>query len=144
MLQFGIDHLLQLNPAWKQSRIGMITNEAARTRDGIASRRALLENGFHINMLFSPEHGLDVKGADGHAMSDGTDILTSLPVISLYGERLAPEASHLNDIDILLFDVPDVGACDGSRCKVSKNIDHIRSSQSYFGNIGIGGRSVFK
>lgn len=110
MLQFGIDHLLQLNPSWKQSRIGMITNEAARTRDGIASRKALLENGFHITMLFSPEHGLDVKGADGHAMSDGTDILTGLPVISLYGERLAPEAVHLDKIDILLFDVPDVGS----------------------------------
>ena len=110
MLQFGIDHLLQLNPSWKQSRIGMITNEAARTRDGIASRKALLENGFHITMLFSPEHGLDVQGADGHAMTDGTDILTSLPVISLYGERLAPEAAHLDKIDILLFDVPDVGS----------------------------------
>lgn len=110
MLQFGIDHLLQLNPSWKQSRIGMITNEAAKTCDGIASRKALVENGFHITLLFSPEHGLDVKGADGHAMSDGTDILTGLPVISLYGERLAPDASHLNDIDVLLFDVPDVGS----------------------------------
>lgn len=88
----------------------MITNEAAQTRDGIASRKALVENGFHITRLFSPEHGLDIQGADGHAMSDGTDILTGLPVISLYGERLAPEATHLNDIDILLFDVPDVGS----------------------------------
>ncbi len=88
----------------------MITNEAARTRDGIASRKALLDNGFHITMLFSPEHGLDVTGADGYAMSDGTDVLTGLPVISLYGERLAPEASHLSEIDILLFDVPDVGS----------------------------------
>lgn len=110
MLQFGIDQLLQLDPSWKQLRIGMITNEAATTRDSIPSRKALLENGFNIVSLFSPEHGLDVKGADGQAMSDGTDILTGLPVISLYGTRLAPEASHLINIDVLLFDVPDVGS----------------------------------
>ncbi|BFG69868.1 hypothetical protein KACHI17_07490 [Sediminibacterium sp. KACHI17] len=88
----------------------MITNEAAQTRDGIASRKALLDNGFNITILFSPEHGLDVTGADGHAMSDGTDTLTGLPVISLYGERLAPEAEHVKELDILLFDVPDVGS----------------------------------
>lgn len=110
MLQFGIDQVLQQNPNWKQLRIGMITNEAAQTRDGIASRKALLDNGFNITILFSPEHGLDVTGADGHAMSDGTDTLTGLPVISLYGERLAPEAEHVKELDILLFDVPDVGS----------------------------------
>jgi len=110
MLQFGIDQILQQNPSWKQMRIGMITNEAAQTRDGIASRKALLKAGFNITSLFSPEHGLDVKGADGHAMSDGIDSLTNLPVVSLYGERLAPDASHLQQIDVLLFDVPDVGS----------------------------------
>lgn len=91
-------------------RIGMITNEAAQTRDGIASRKSLLENGFNITTLFSPEHGLDVQGADGHAMSDGTDLLTGLPIISLYGERLTPEELHVKNIDVLLFDVPDVGS----------------------------------
>lgn len=110
MLQFGIDQIIQQNPSWKQLRIGMVTNEAAQTRDGIASRKALLQAGFNITSLFSPEHGLDVKGADGHAMSDGIDSLTDLPVISLYGERLAPDELHLQHIDVLLFDVPDVGS----------------------------------
>ena len=104
MLQSGIDQILQQHPSWKQMRIGMITNEAARTSEGIASRKALLDNGFNITTLFSPEHGLDVQGADGHAMNDATDLLTGLPVISLYGERLAPEVSHVNEIDVLLFD----------------------------------------
>ncbi len=110
MLQFGIDQILLQHPSWKQLRIGMITNEAAQTSEGLASRKALLDNGFNITTLFSPEHGLDVQGADGHAMNDGTDMLTGLPVISLYGERLAPDASHVKDIDVLLFDVPDVGS----------------------------------
>lgn len=88
----------------------MITNEAAVTRDGIAAREALLKAGFNIRILFSPEHGLDVKGADGQAMNDGIDLRTGLPVMSLYGERLAPDALHLENIDVLLFDIPDVGS----------------------------------
>jgi uncharacterized protein YbbC (DUF1343 family) len=110
MLFFGIDHLLQQSPSWKELRIGMVTNEAATTRSGESCREALLKAGFNITCLFSPEHGLDVRGADGQPMKDGQDIRTGLPVISLYGERLAPDAGHLAEIDILLFDIPDIGS----------------------------------
>lgn len=110
MVSFGIDQLLKQNPSWKQSRIGLVTNEAATTNRLEPSRQALLKAGFNIQRLFSPEHGLDVRGADGHPIKDGKDLLTALDVVSLYGERLAPEETHLADIDILLFDVPDIGS----------------------------------
>ncbi|MBW0176322.1 DUF1343 domain-containing protein [Sediminibacterium sp.] len=110
MLAFGIDSLLHTTPSWKGLRIGMVTNEAATTRLLEPSRQALLKAGFNIQVLFSPEHGLDVRGADGHAIKDGYDLLTGLPVISLYGERLAPTEAQLADIDLLLFDVPDIGS----------------------------------
>jgi len=110
MFFFGIDMLLRQQPSWKALRIGMVTNEAATTCLLEPSRQALLKAGFNIQLLFSPEHGLDVRGADGHPIKDGNDALTGLPVISLYGERLAPTAAHLSDIDLLLFDVPDIGS----------------------------------
>ncbi len=110
MVQAGIDNLLQLQPSWKQARIGLVTNHAAITCVGQPVRQALLEDGFGITVLFAPEHGLDVQGADGEAMLDGNDPLTGLPVVSLYGDKLAPDAHDLTNIDVLVFDIPDVGA----------------------------------
>jgi uncharacterized protein YbbC (DUF1343 family) len=66
----------------------------------------LLKHGFNLQKLFSPEHGLDVQGADGHEMKDGKDVLTGLPVISLYSTKLAPAKEDLADLDIILFDIP--------------------------------------
>lgn len=106
---FGIDQLLKSHPSWKQYPIGMVTNEAAKTYNGLASRKALQDAGFKLVKLFSPEHGLSVKGADGAAMHDGVDELTDLPIISLYGNKLAPTKEDLLDIEIILFDVPDAG-----------------------------------
>lgn len=108
-VQFGVDHLLVLKPSWKQLRIGMLTNDAAKTCDGIPSRKALIDQGFNLVQLFSPEHGIDTNGKDGAFMKDGLDPITNLPIISLYGNKFAPEATDLENIDLLLFDVPDAG-----------------------------------
>lgn len=109
MVQFGIDSLLLQNPSWKTKSIALVTNHAATTNTLIPSRKALVDNGFNITTLFAPEHGLDVQGADGQLMHDGTDILTNLPIISLYGTQLRPSAKDLENIDIVLFDIPDIG-----------------------------------
>ncbi len=109
MIRQGIDILLQQNHLWKWQRIGLVTNEAATDSQNKPSRQALLQAGFNIIKLFSPEHGLDMIGADGAKMHDGIDELTKLPVISLYGDKLQPTAEDLHDTDILLFDIPDIG-----------------------------------
>lgn len=105
----GIDTLLCHPPAWKNSRIGLVTNHAACTIHFQPARQALLEAGFRITRLFSPEHGLDAIGVDGKEMPDGIDPLTGLPVTSLYGGKLAPDHNDLADIDLVLFDIPDIG-----------------------------------
>ncbi|MDP1971359.1 MAG: DUF1343 domain-containing protein, partial [Sediminibacterium sp.] len=64
---------------------------------------------FNLKKLFSPEHGISAKGADGAPMLNGVDELTDLPIISLYGQKLAPTVEDLTDIDLILFDVPDIG-----------------------------------
>lgn len=107
---FGIDYLLQSAAIeWKHSKIGLVTNEAATTHAIEPSRLVLQQAGFTIRKLFSPEHGLSAKGADGAPMHNGVDELTDLPIISLYGQKLAPDQTDMEDLDCLVFDVPDAG-----------------------------------
>ena len=108
-VQFGIDAFLQSNHYPKKLRYALVTNNVATTSDGEPSRLALLKAGFTIKKLFSPEHGLTAKGEDGSYQNNSVDNLTNLPVISLYSDHLAPTAEELNHIDIMLFDIPDVG-----------------------------------
>ncbi len=87
----------------------MVTNHAACTVNFKPTRQALLEAGFNVTRLFSPEHGLDTIGVDGAEMHDGIDLLTGLPVTSLYGSKLAPDQQDLAELDLVLFDMPDIG-----------------------------------
>ena len=105
MIKFGVDILLQNSPIWKNKRIGLVTNQAAVTNNYLPSREALLKNNFTISKLFSPEHGLDILGADGHEIKDGFDKLTGLHIISLYSNKLAPSKEDLEDVEIILFDI---------------------------------------
>lgn len=110
MIEFGVDQLISQSVPWKSQRLALLTNQAATTNNGIPSRKALIENGFQLKLLFSPEHGLDLEGEDGKLIQDGIDALTGLPIISLYGKKLAPTENDLSEIDIVLFDIPDIGA----------------------------------
>ena len=105
----GIDAFLQDPEVNKNSRFAIVTNNAAFTSVRILSRLALVEKGFNLIKIFSPEHGISVRGADGSYQKDSIDIKTALPIISLYGDRLIPSEEDLKDIDIVLFDIPDVG-----------------------------------
>ncbi len=109
MIKFGADVLIAINPSWKTKKIGLVTNAAATTNQYQPVYLALLDAGFNIVKLFSPEHGFDTTGADGEKIKNETDTETHLPIISLYGENLSPSADDLADIDIVLFDIPDVG-----------------------------------
>lgn len=104
----GIDALLSTT-RFRHQRIALVTNNAALTATGELSRRALLKNNFRLTILFAPEHGITVQGADGAAQPNGTDAATGLPVISLYGHKLSPSEEDLKDADLVLFDIPDVG-----------------------------------
>ena len=108
-LQFGVDVIIETNPSWKTKRIGLLTNDAARTNKGQFSRQALIQNGFNIVLLFSPEHGINTKGEDGATISNGIDPISGLQIVSLYGEQFGPSDKDLENLDVLLFDVPDAG-----------------------------------
>ena len=105
---FGIDRFLQ-QKKYKQERFALVTNDAALTSQGIKTRIALFQNDLDLIKLFSPEHGLHVNAADGKFVENSIDDPTGLPEISLYGDHLAPTEKDVEDIDIILFDIPDVG-----------------------------------
>lgn len=106
----GIDVLLRsANPVLKNGKWGLVTNAASLTENGTPNRQALIQAGWQISCLFSPEHGLSARGADGMKQSDHIDNLTQLPVFSLYGSQFSPPEDLLKSIDGILFDLPDVG-----------------------------------
>ena len=118
-VRFGVDRVVA-DPALiaraagvpRLRRVGLVTNEAARLASDAErrTRLALRDAGVPLVRLFSPEHGLSAMGDDGAPMHDGADSATGLPIVSLYGERFAPPDESLADLDVVLFDVPDVGA----------------------------------
>jgi uncharacterized protein YbbC (DUF1343 family) len=69
----------------------------------------LLKKGVNIKKIFGPEHGFRGTADAGELVSDGKDKKTGLPVISLYGNHKKPTSADLNDVDIVLFDIQDVG-----------------------------------
>jgi uncharacterized protein YbbC (DUF1343 family) len=70
---------------------------------------ALIREGIRVKKIFAPEHGFRGVADAGEGMKNGIDSTTGIPVISLYGNKLAPSADDMKDVDILIFDVQDVG-----------------------------------
>jgi uncharacterized protein YbbC (DUF1343 family) len=70
----------------------------------------LLSLGINVKKVFSAEHGFRGKEADGVLVNDGKDPVTGIPLISLYGKNRKPAPEQLIDVDIVVFDIQDVGA----------------------------------
>jgi uncharacterized protein YbbC (DUF1343 family) len=111
-VRFGVDQVVDGIDHLPSGRVAMLTNDAARLSDApdVASRSALLRAGVDVVRLFSPEHGLGARAADGAHVGDGRDALTGLAITSLYGDRLAPAPEQLDGIDAVVVDLPDAGA----------------------------------
>jgi len=93
----------------KGKRLGLVMNPTARI-DGIHVLDTLLTLGLDVTALFAPEHGFRGTAGAGEVIEDGVDRETGLPVYSLYGKNKRPTAEMLSGVDILLFDMQDVGA----------------------------------
>ncbi len=106
----GIDSLIHHpKPSLKKMSWGLVTNDAARLVSGKPSRKALVDHKWKIKCLFSPEHGLSAKGVDGEAQENQHDASTNLVVYSLYGPTFGPSLKKMQNIDGVIFDLPDIG-----------------------------------
>lgn len=89
-------------------RVGLVTNHTGLDGEGRATADLLHAHpDVRLVALFGPEHG--IRGAVDEKVPDGTDRATGLPVYSLYGERTKPTQEQLAGIDMLVFDIQDVG-----------------------------------
>ena len=92
-------------------RVGLITNHSGVLRDGRSSIDALAHApGVRLTALFGPEHGIRGLAKDGEKIATTVDSATGVPVYSLYGETSVPTQEMLKDVDVLLYDIQDVGA----------------------------------
>jgi len=91
-------------------RVGLVTNQAGVARSGVHDVDLLLSAGVRLVALFSPEHGFRGAAEPGEAIASTVDPATGLPIYSLYGRTVAPTDSMLDLVDVLLVDLPDVGA----------------------------------
>jgi uncharacterized protein YbbC (DUF1343 family) len=92
-------------------RVGLITNHTALTRDGRHAADVLKgAPGVRLTALFAPEHGIRGTVDGGEAIAGGRDARTGAPIYSLYGRTERPTAAMLRDVDVLIFDIQDIGA----------------------------------
>jgi uncharacterized protein YbbC (DUF1343 family) len=108
---FGDELLLKENiELLKDKRVGVVTNHSAVLPNNVHLVDTLLTLGINISALFSPEHGIRGEFSDGNEISSSTDDNTGIPIFSLYGNVKKPSKEMLNNIDIILFDIQDIGA----------------------------------
>ncbi len=93
----------------KGKRVGLVTNHTGRTKAGVPTIDLLAgAPGVELVALFSPEHG--IRGAVDTEVADARDEKTGLPIFSLYGKTRKPTPEGLAGVEVLVYDIQDVGA----------------------------------
>jgi uncharacterized protein YbbC (DUF1343 family) len=113
-IKVGAAQLNDYKGLLKEKRIGLIANQGSiiPSRNGdsmIHLVDTLLSLDIDVIKVFSPEHGFRGTADAGAYVNDGIDAKTGLPLVSLYGVNKKPSEKQLSDLDILVFDIQDVG-----------------------------------
>lgn len=110
MFKPGITKFLKANPFSPSTRIGVVTNNTGRDINGNHLIDCILEceSFCTLQTIFSPEHGFSSLEPDGEHVSNST-YANRIPIISLYGKNKIPKDSDLTEIDVLIYDIQDVG-----------------------------------
>ena len=126
----GAENIESYLPLLKDKRVGIVTNQTGifKSMPIIEHRSSslyptenkgsinfsivdyLLEQNINLQKIYAPEHGFRGTADAGELIVDGKDTKTNLPIISLYGNNKKPKPEQLEGIDILVFDLQDVGA----------------------------------
>ncbi|MBX2888832.1 MAG: DUF1343 domain-containing protein [Ferruginibacter sp.] len=104
----GAERMEEFIPLLKEKRVGVFANQTSMVGN-IHLIDALLKQGIQVIKIFSPEHGFRGTANAGESVKSGKDPKTGLPIISLYGNHKRPTEQELADIDVLVFDIQDVG-----------------------------------
>lgn len=105
----GADRLEELFPLLENKRISLVVNQTSLVQN-VHLLDTLYNKGVHITQVFAPEHGFRGDADAGEFIKNGKDYRTQVPIISLYGKNKKPQPSQLQQTDIVIFDIQDVGA----------------------------------
>lgn len=108
-LQFGAEQIDRYLPKLKGKKVALVVNQTS-TIQGKHLVDVLLENKVNLIKIFAPEHGFRGAADAGEKITDGKDSKTGLPILSLYGKNKKPSAEMLSGVELVLFDIQDVGA----------------------------------
>lgn len=95
-------------PLLKGKRVGIVANQTSLIKN-VHLVDSLISLNVDIKKIFSPEHGFRGNADAGEYVSNNKDEKTGLQIVSLYGNNKKPATKYLNDIDIIIFDIQDVG-----------------------------------
>ena len=106
----GADKIEEILNIASNKRAALIVNQTSVTECGTHIVDTLIARGVKINSIFAPEHGFRGDADAGESVKDGIDKKSGVKIISLYGKNKKPNAEQLSDIDLIIFDIQDVGA----------------------------------
>lgn len=104
----GADRMHVYLPMLKGKAVAVFANQTSLV-NGTHLVDTLIKSGINVVKIFGPEHGFRGDADAGEKVSDARDVKTGLPVISLYGAHHKPSAEDLKGVDVLVFDLQDVG-----------------------------------
>jgi uncharacterized protein YbbC (DUF1343 family) len=107
-LQVGADQTNLYLPDLKGKRVGMVVNHTSRIGQTHLVD-SLIARGVTIKTIFAPEHGFRGEATDGEKISNGHDPRTGVMIASLYGQNRKPSPGQMDSLDVVIFDIQDVG-----------------------------------
>lgn len=110
-LRTGAEQTEKLIPLLNNKRVALVVNQTSIV--GQAQTHlldTLIALGVDVKKVFAPEHGFRGKADAGETVKNRRDVKSGLPILSLYGKNKKPTAAQLADIDVVVFDIQDVGA----------------------------------
>ena len=113
LISVGSNQLDEYLPEIKNLNIGVIANSTSRIKSNKSSIHlidSLLKLNINVKKVFSPEHGFRGEADAGEKIKNSIDLKTGLEIISLYGSNKKPSKEQLKGLEILIFDIQDVGA----------------------------------
>ncbi len=95
-------------PLLKGKRLGLVVNNTSlKGKTHLAD--FLISEKMDVQKIFAPEHGFRGDASAGEEIQDGVDVKTGVQVVSLYGKNRKPTSEHLKNLDLIVFDIQDVG-----------------------------------
>jgi len=111
VLKVGAEQMDKLLPLIKGKSVALVVNHTSTVgKRGTLLLDSLLKYDINVKKVFAPEHGFRGNADAGEKIKDGKDTKTGISIISLYGKNKKPTKEQMADIDVVIFDIQDVGA----------------------------------